>query len=77
MSSVEIRSEVTGKVWKIQAAIGDAVTPDEPLIIVESMKMEIPVMSEDYGTLQELRVAEGDAVEDGQVVAIVTPRHAA
>lgn len=71
MSKVEVRSEVTGKVWKIQTPVGGNVTPVDPILIVESMKMEIPVLSESDGKLVELLVAEGDAVEDGQVVAIV------
>lgn len=71
MAYTEIRSEVTGKVWKVLAAPGARVTPDEPILVVESMKMEIPVFANDDGVLRELRVAEGDTVEDGQVVAIV------
>lgn len=71
MARIEVRSEVTGKVWKLQAAIGQAITADEPIMIVESMKMEIPVISEESGALVELKVGEGDSVEDGQVVAII------
>ena len=71
MAHTEIRSEVTGKVWKILAAPGASVTPDDPILVVESMKMEIPVFASDNCVLRELRVQEGDAVEDGQVVAIV------
>jgi acetyl-CoA carboxylase biotin carboxyl carrier protein len=71
MAKIEVRSEVTGKVWKLQASPGSRVTPDESIMVVESMKMEIPVFSADEGTLLEVLVAEGDAVEDGQVVAIV------
>ena len=71
MASIKVKSEVTGKVWKIEVAIGAAVSADEPLMVIESMKMEIPVCSEEEGTLLELLVAEGDSVEDGQVVAIV------
>ena len=71
MFKQEVRSEVTGKVWKIEVEVGATVTPDDPILIVESMKMEIPVLSERVGKLVEILVAEGDAVEDGQVVAIV------
>lgn len=71
MAQTEIQSEVTGKVWKVLATPGSRVTPDEPILIVESMKMEIPVFASDSGVLRELRVQEGDAVEDGQVVAVM------
>ncbi|HLU01414.1 MAG TPA: acetyl-CoA carboxylase biotin carboxyl carrier protein subunit [Advenella sp.] len=72
--STELISEVTGTVWKILVQVGAEVTPDEPVLIVESMKMEIPVMSEEAGVLLTLDVKEGDAVEDGQVVGQVGKR---
>jgi acetyl-CoA carboxylase biotin carboxyl carrier protein len=71
MARIEVRAEVTGKVWKVEAPEGSRVEADDPILIVESMKMEIPVACEKGGTVVELRVAEGEAVEDGQVVAIV------
>ena len=71
MPKVEVRAEVTGKVWKIMVAAGESVQADDTLMVIESMKMEIPVASERAGTVVELKVAEGDAIEDGQVVAIV------
>ena len=71
MARIEVKAEVTGKVWKILHAAGSRVDADEPVMIVESMKMEIPVASEEAGEVAEVLVAEGDAVEDGQVVAIV------
>ncbi|MES2362595.1 MAG: acetyl-CoA carboxylase biotin carboxyl carrier protein subunit [Pseudomonadota bacterium] len=71
MARIEVRSEVTGKVWKIESSVGSKMDADEPMMIIESMKMEIPVCSEEGGTIVELLVAEGDSVEDGQVVAIV------
>lgn len=71
MARIEVRAEVTGKVWKLLVALGAKVDADEPLMVVESMKMEIPVSWEEDSTVVELLVAEGDAVEDGQVVAIV------
>ncbi|MGO1767147.1 hypothetical protein CAP48_14085 [Advenella sp. S44] len=73
--STELISEVTGTVWKILVQVGAGVTPDEPVLIVESMKMEIPVMSEEEGVLLALDVKEGDAVEDGQVVGQVGKRN--
>jgi acetyl-CoA carboxylase biotin carboxyl carrier protein len=71
MARIEVRAEVTGKVWKVLVAPGARVDADEPLMVVESMKMEIPVSWEEASTVVELLVAEGDAVEDGQVVVIV------
>jgi acetyl-CoA carboxylase biotin carboxyl carrier protein len=71
MARIEIIAEATGKVWKIEIQAGTKVEADTPLIIIESMKMEIPVPSLDAGTVVELRVKEGDAVEEGQVVAVM------
>ncbi|RZL66325.1 MAG: biotin/lipoyl-binding protein [Variovorax sp.] len=69
MALVDVHSEVTGKVWKLLIEIGAPVTPDDAIMVVESMKMEIPVSPESAGTLVAVLVAEGDSVEDGQVVA--------
>lgn len=68
----EIRSEITGSVWKISKAAGDAVESGDVLLIFESMKMEIPLHSEEVGTLIEMRVSEGDAVKEGDVVAVLS-----
>ena len=68
---MEIRSEVTGNVWKIEVSVGDHVDAEDVLLILESMKMEIPVEAPSAGTLTEFLVAEGDAVEEDQVVAII------
>ncbi len=71
MAQIEVLSEVTGKVWKIECPVGTKVQEDDSIMIIESMKMEIPVIATDSGNVVKLLVAEGDAVEDGQVVAIV------
>ncbi|MBU4611793.1 acetyl-CoA carboxylase biotin carboxyl carrier protein subunit [Achromobacter sp. GG226] len=71
MARIDIRSEVTGKVWKVEAPVGTSVQEDDPILIIESMKMEIPVVATDSGSVVELLVGEGDAVEDGQVVAVL------
>lgn len=71
MRTVALTAEVTGKVWKVLVEVGGVVSPDEPVLIVESMKMEIPVMSSEAGRLLELHVKEGDSVEDGQIVGHV------
>lgn len=71
MKNCEIKSEVTGSVWKIMVVPGQKVQAGESLMIIESMKMEIPVVLEDPGTVVELRVAAGDSVSEGAVVALV------
>jgi biotin carboxyl carrier protein len=65
----KILSEVSGSVWKVEATVGQAVQAGDVLLIVESMKMEIPVEATASGTLRELRVAEGEPVSDGQWIA--------
>ena len=71
MARVEVESEVTGNVWKVEVEVGDSVNEGDVLIILESMKMEIPVESPDAGTVAELLVKADDAVEEDQVVAIL------
>jgi acetyl-CoA carboxylase biotin carboxyl carrier protein len=68
---IDVKSEITGKVWKIEAAVGQAVSEEEPIIILESMKMEIPVGAPKNGKVKEILVAEGDSVTEGQKVAII------
>ena len=71
MAKVEVRSEITGTVWKVIAKVGDRVEPGDTLAIIESMKMEIPVITEDGGTVREIRVQEKEPVAEGQVVAVL------
>lgn len=65
---MDIKSEIAGKVWKIVAAVGDAVEEDEEILILESMKMEIPVMAPAAGRVAEILVEEAESVQEGQVV---------
>jgi len=67
----EVKSEITGKVWKIEAKPGDHVDEENPILVLESMKMEIPVSAPADCRIVEILVAEEDAVSEGQVVAIV------
>jgi acetyl-CoA carboxylase biotin carboxyl carrier protein len=67
----EIRAEMVASVWKIVVAEGDAVSDGDTLVILESMKMEIPVLSEVDGTVAKLAVAEGDVVQQGDLIAVV------
>jgi len=71
MARIEIKSEITGTVWKLTSKPGDRVESGATLIIVESMKMEIPVITEDPGTVKEILVKEKEPVAEGQVVAIL------
>ena len=68
MTSIEVKSDITGTVWKVLKRAGDAVTADEPIVILESMKMEIPVTSPEPGVIQEIRVKEGETVAEGSVI---------
>ncbi len=67
----EVRAEMVANVWKVVAAEGDAVADGDTLVILESMKMEIPVLAEDSGTLTRLAVAEGDVVQEGDLIAVI------
>lgn len=69
MAVIDVKTEITGNVWKIVAGIGDELPEDEPILILESMKMEIPVGATEDGVLKEILVAEGDTVTEGTVVA--------
>ena len=68
---IRIETEVAGKVWKIETAVGQSVAADDTLILIESMKMEIPVAAPRAGTIVEILVAEGDVVVEGQVVVLL------
>lgn len=72
MAVIDVKAEIGGVVWKIELAVGTAVAEDDPILILESMKMEIPVLAPRGGTLSECLVAEGDAVREGQVIARIT-----
>lgn len=72
MKTTRIESEVTGTVWSVPIGVGERVAEDDPIIMVESMKMEIPVCAPAAGTITEIKVAPGDTVNTGQVVAILT-----
>ncbi|MFZ5557150.1 MAG: biotin/lipoyl-binding carrier protein [Pseudomonadota bacterium] len=67
----EAKSEVTGSVWKIVTEVGQRLEPGDTIMILESMKMEIPVIAEDGGTLRQLLVQEGVPVTEGQAVAVL------
>ena len=68
---MDVRAEMVANVWKVVVASGDAVAAGDPLVILESMKMEIPVESPAGGTVKEVRVREGGVVQEGDVIAVV------
>lgn len=72
MAINRIESLVTGTVWKLERQTGDSVAKGDTILIIESMKMEIPIEAPAAGTLQELLVAEGESVNEGQVLAVVS-----
>ena len=71
MAEIRVRSEIAGSVWKIEVAIGDSVAEDDPLIVLESMKMEIPLLSPRAGVVREILVVEGDPISEGDVAVIL------
>ena len=68
---MEIRAEMVANVWKVIAAPGDVVADGDTLVILESMKMEIPVIAEGDGTVREIAVGEGDVVNEGDLIAVI------
>lgn len=67
----EIRAEMVASVWKVVAAEGASVADGDTVVILESMKMEIPVLAEGAGTLTRLAVCEGDVIQEGDLIAVV------
>lgn len=68
VSTIELKSDITGTVWKILKKVGEQVAEDDPIVILESMKMEIPVTSAEPGTVKEILVEEGAIVGEGAVI---------
>ena len=68
MATTEVPAHITGTVWKILVQVGDAVAQDQPLVILESMKMEMPVEAPEAGRVQQINVAEGASVDEGDVL---------
>jgi acetyl-CoA carboxylase biotin carboxyl carrier protein len=66
-----IEAHITGTVWKIEVKIGDTVEEGDTVLILESMKMEMPVESEDEGTVAEIRCEEGQAVSEGETLVVL------
>jgi acetyl-CoA carboxylase biotin carboxyl carrier protein len=69
MATIEVKSEIAGRVWRLDAEVGEQLGEDDPVMTLESMKMEIPVAAPQEGRVTELLVGEGEAVAEGQLVA--------
>ena len=67
----DIEAHITGTVWKIEVAVGDAVAEGDTVAILESMKMEMPVEAEDEGTVKRIVVSEGQAVSEGDTLIVL------
>ena len=68
-----VMAEMVASVWKVVASAGDHVEPNDTLVILESMKMEIPVPAEVAGVIKEMTVNEGDVVNEGDSIAVIEP----
>lgn len=69
MAIIDVKTEITGNLWKIVAEVGQDLSEEDPIMILESMKMEIPITAPEDGRLVEILAAEGDTVTEGTVVA--------
>jgi acetyl-CoA carboxylase biotin carboxyl carrier protein len=67
----ELLAPIAGNVWKVLIAVGDKVELDDELIILEALKMETPIYCDDGGTVSEVRVKEGDSVNEGDVLVVI------
>ncbi len=68
---IEVEAQIAGNVWKIEKAVGEELAEEDVILVIESMKMEIPVEAPCSGRLSEIRVAEGDSIEEGTVLAVI------
>jgi acetyl-CoA carboxylase biotin carboxyl carrier protein len=71
MADLRVRCEIAGSVWKIEVSVGDEVAEDDPLVILESMKMEIPLLAPKAGVVKEILIKEGEAVAEGDIAVIL------
>ena len=67
----EVKAELVGNLWKIVVEVGQAVEEDDALMILELMKMEIPITAPTSGTVKQILVTEGEVVQEGQTVAVI------
>jgi len=67
----EVEAHITGTVWKIECEVGDEIEEGDTVVILESMKMEMPVEAEDPGKVKEIRCEEGQSVSEGDVLVVL------
>jgi acetyl-CoA carboxylase biotin carboxyl carrier protein len=67
----DVEAHITGTVWKVECKVGDSVAEGDTLVILESMKMEMPVEAEDDGTVSEIRCEEGQSVSEGDTLVVL------
>jgi acetyl-CoA carboxylase biotin carboxyl carrier protein len=67
----DVEAHITGTVWKIECEVGQQITEGDTVVILESMKMEMPVESEDEGTVAEIQCEEGQAVSEGDTLVVL------
>jgi acetyl-CoA carboxylase biotin carboxyl carrier protein len=67
----DVEAHITGTVWKVECQVGQAVTEGDTLVILESMKMEMPVEAEDEGVVKEIVVEEGQSVSEGDTLVVL------
>ncbi|HEX7292743.1 MAG TPA: biotin/lipoyl-binding carrier protein [Conexibacter sp.] len=67
----DVEAHITGTVWRVEVAVGDNVDEGDTVVILESMKMEMPVEAEDPGVVKEIRCAEGQAVSEGDTLVVL------
>jgi len=67
----QVEAHITGTVWKIEVAVGDSVEEGDTVVILESMKMEMPVEAEDPGVVKEVLVEEGQSVSEGDALVVL------
>ncbi len=70
--ATEVEAQIAGNLWKLEKAVGETVETDDVIMIIESMKMEIPVEAPCAGKIAEIRVSEGDSIEEGTILAMIT-----
>ncbi|WP_284037621.1 biotin/lipoyl-binding carrier protein [Neobacillus sp. 114] len=71
MALIEVRAEISGSVWKIETKAGQRVEEEDVLLIMESMKMEIPIMAPAAGVVKEIKVMEGDTIAEGNLAVVL------
>jgi acetyl-CoA carboxylase biotin carboxyl carrier protein len=67
----DVEAHITGTVWKIECQLGDEIAEGDTVVVLESMKMEMPVEAEDEGIVKEIRCAEGQAVNEGDTLVVL------